>query len=192
MKSMFMLLPAIGLLIGCATTSQDESSPWYRVPVGSELVLETRAEVPAWQNKVYFQDGAPMEWRRVNIYRPHCALAVADKAETAQTIAPDRFQVKSARSRRFFQMVRRQEQPLRALPAAFGSQVAPVAQWNRGGRMDYEVTAMVMDLESSRQPHVTSLTCADWGLPQDTMHITVKKMRQALGNSWRLELRPAE
>lgn len=188
MKITFIVLLVTGLLIGCATATQDESSPWFRIPTGSELVLETQLNVPEWQRQVYFQDGVSMDWRQVNIYRPHCALAVAEKKETAQSIAPDRFQVKSFRTKRFFKQVRRQKQQLPVLPAALGSRVTAASGWDRDGRMDYEVTAMVMDLESSFQPDVKTLVCADWGLPQDTMHITVKKVRQALGDVWRLQL----
>ena len=192
MRAMSMLLTAMGLLLGCATAPPNESSPWYRIPVGSELVLETQVQVPARQDRVYFQDGAAMDWRQVNIYRPHCALSVADKTETTQSISPDRFSVKSSHSERFFKQVRRQEQPPQVRPAAFESQVTTVAGWDRDGRMDYEVTALVIDLESARQPHVKTLTCADWGLPQDTIHITVEKVRQALGGMARLELLPTE
>lgn len=189
MKLIFIALLATGLLTGCAAAPPDESSPWYRIPAGAELVLEKQLHIPAWQNRVYFQDGVAMDWRQVNIYRPHCALAVADKSETEQSISPDRFRVKTFRTERFFKQIRRQNRQLPpVLPAAFESRMASAAGWDRDGRMDYEVTAMVMDLESSRQPDVKAMTCADWGLPQDTMHITVKKMRRALGDVWRLEL----
>ena len=190
MKTVLRLLLASGLLIGCATAPPDESSPWYRVPVGSEVVLETQVQVPAWQKQVYFQDGAAVDWRKVNIYRPHCALRVAEKSETAQSISPDRFRVESFREERFFKQVRRQENSPQVLPTAVGPQVTVAAGWDRDGRMDYEVTAMVIGLESARQPHVEALICADWGLPQDTMHITVEKVRQALGDMARLEIRP--
>lgn len=192
MKPIIRLLLATGLLIGCATTPPNESSPWFRVPVGSELVLNTQLQVPAWQNQVYFQDGIAMDWRRVNIYRPHCALAVANKSEEPQPVSPDRFQVKSFYSQRFFKQVRRDEQTPTVLPAAFGTQTTTLAGWDRENGTDYEVTAMVMDLESPGQPQVERMICADWGLPQDAMYISVEKVRKALGNLWRLDLRPAE
>ncbi len=187
MKPICMLLLATGLLIGCATTTTDEASTWFRIPVGSKLVLATPIEVPAWQNKVYFQNGVAMNWKKVNIYLPHCALAVAEKTKTSQSISPDSFQVNSFRSEHFFKQVRRNELPS-LVPAAFSAQMTTTAGWDRDGGNDYEVTAMVIGLESARQPSVKTMTCADWGLPQDTMHITVEKVRQALGGIWRLEL----
>ncbi|RJQ67047.1 MAG: DUF4242 domain-containing protein [Desulfobacteraceae bacterium] len=105
---------------------------------------------------------------------------VASKRETPQPIHPDVFIVSKAYTERFFQQVHApDESPV--FPVAPGAAPAAWADVNPDGRMEYEVVAAVMELRSERQPEVTALICADWGLPQDTLHITVQKIRRALG-----------
>ena len=177
-------LALIVWLAGCPSAYvnglPNEGSPYFQLPVGSELLLEQPVQVPAGRNQLYFQNGRTMDWQHVNIYLPHCALKVAAKQESPRSIQPDRFVVGKSGTERFFQ-------PIHAPDMPPGLQTPAVALLTVGvdfepdGNMDYEVVAVVMELRSERQPDVTALICTDWGLPQDTLHVTVQKIRRALG-----------
>jgi hypothetical protein len=166
----------------------NEHSPAFRVPSGSRLVLQKQVVVPAWQNQVYFQDGRDMLWRSVNIYRPYCTLKTAYRQEVDRVIQPDTFTVKQSATERFFKQVRLRHGNPPVLPVSTGQTLLAASARESQGAMDYEVVAIVMTLGSGAQPEVVSMICADWGLPQDSAHITVAKIRSALGDYFTLEL----
>jgi hypothetical protein len=188
-KSLF----AFALMIcftGCSSvylsSLPDENSPLFRVPVGSKVILAKTVEVPAGQNEVYFQNGKTMVWYKVDIYRPYCALKVYTQRETPQVIQPDAFTVKKSSQQTFFKQVRTPDDGPVIQPVGFNQ----TADLDQGGNMEYEVVADVMELHSDRQPQVTSLLCTDWGLPRTESHITLKKMRQALGAFIKIDIPP--
>jgi hypothetical protein len=193
MSKRWILLSVIFLLTGCPSAYIDgvpnERSPYFQLPVGSELILVKEVAVPAGGDRLYFQNGRSMDWRKVDIYRPHCALRVETKSDADQPIHPDRFTLTRSGTERFFRRVQ-SPGPLPAIRmAAFNSTAVKAADFDRDGHMDYEVVAVVMELRSARQPHVREMICTDWGLPQDSLHITVQNIRHALGDFFTIDLR---
>ena len=184
MKLAFPIVGAL-VLLACQPAfinhQPNEASPYFLVPAGTRMVLHQSVTIPAWQSEVYFQDGRAMPWSEVNIYLPHCALKAAAKAETARTIRPGTFTVKESHTESFFKQVEGTDRGPTVRPVAMHTRAGTVADLDEDDGMDYEVVAAVMQLSAADQPDVTAMICADWGLPQDMVHITVDKMRQALG-----------
>jgi hypothetical protein len=187
-----ILLSVIVLLVGCASAYIDgvpnERSPDFQLPVGSELILEKEVAVPAGGDQIYFQNGRSMDWQKVDIHRPHCALRVASKWDADRPIHPDRFTLTRSHTERFFRRVQSPGLLPAVRMAAFDSGSVWAADFDRDGHMDYEVTAVVMELRSARQPQVREMICTDWGLPQDRLHITVQNIRRALGDFFTIHL----
>ena len=169
----------------------NEQSPYFQVPVGSRLILHKPLELQAGHNRVYFQAGKSMTWRAVNIHMPHCALTVDPPEPGHSTITPDIFRVTRSHTERFFKPILAPDRYPPLHPAPFSPESIVLSAYEPGGRMEYEVMASYMVLQSEQQPGVTSMICADWGLPQDTLHITVAKIRMALGDHFSVVLAPA-
>ncbi|MBI5550097.1 MAG: hypothetical protein HY911_01225 [Desulfobacterales bacterium] len=193
MRTLSLQLHALVLLLtACASATvhsqPDEMSPEFMVPVGSTLVLNQPLQMPAWQDQVYFQDGQTMSWGGVNIYMPHCTLKLTAKKETPQTIQADTFVVKKSYTELFFMQVQAPPQPggIQLAAAAWGA-AAPI-DFETNEAMDYKVMAAVMELHSEAQPEAICMICADWGLPPERAHITLNKIRRALGAVMTLEL----
>ncbi len=193
MRTISMRLHALVLFLTACTSvavhgQPDEMSPEFMVPVGSTLVLNQPLQVPAWQDQVYFQDGQTMSWRGVNIYMPHCTLKLTTKKETPQTIQADTFVVKRSYTELFFMQVQAPAQPSGIQLAAAGWGATAPIDFETHDAMDYKVMAAVMELHSAAQPDAICMICADWGLPPERPHITVNKIRRALGAVMTLEL----
>jgi hypothetical protein len=186
-KSLFAFALMI-CLSGCSSaylsSPPGENSPLFQVPVGSRVVLAKEVEVPPGQNEVYFQNGQTMVWYKVDIYLPYCALKVFTRRETSQVIHPDEFTVEKSYQQTFFKQVQAPDEAPVIQPIAFGRKV----DFDQGGNMEYQVVANVLELHSGQQPQVASLLCTDWGLPPTESHITLKKMRRALGSFVKIEI----
>ncbi|MBI5061943.1 MAG: hypothetical protein HZB87_00285 [Desulfatitalea sp.] len=187
-------LVALMFLAACQSapnrTQPDENSPHFLVPTGTTLVLHQPLQVPAWQDQVYFQDGKTMSWRGVNIYLPYCTLKLAAKKDAEQGIRPDRFVVTKSYTELFFMQVRAPMPPGGITLAAAGWLPTTQIDFETRDGMDYKVVAAVMELRSDDQPEVLCMLCTDWGLPPERAHITIKKIRRALGAAMTLQLAP--
>ncbi|NNG14194.1 MAG: hypothetical protein HKM22_03455 [Gammaproteobacteria bacterium] len=62
-----------------------------------------------------------------------------------------------------------------------------VARDFRGGAPN-ENYMTVLYLHSDRQPDVFRMTCQHWEAPSDAQHLTIKQIRQALGDLFTLKL----
>lgn len=182
------------LLTACQSTparpQPDENSPDFQVPVGAALVLHAPIPVPAWQDQVYFQEGRLMRWGGVNAYLPYCTLKLSAKTESERQIRADTFTVIRSYMELFYKEVRAPGPPTGIQLATARWQPGVQAGFETRDGMDYRVVAAVMELGSESQPEVTQTLCTDWGLPQERAHITVRKIRRALGSRVSLELTP--
>ncbi|HKQ30924.1 MAG TPA: hypothetical protein VJS66_06545 [Burkholderiales bacterium] len=164
----------------------NEDSPYFEVPVDSKLVLRRQLTVPARADGVYFQRGQAMPWSAVNIYGTYCFLKLVTRRDGSQTIEPDEFAMrKVGQERRLY---------LGYLPstriqvAALGTDTMLTARVDSQGSDGYEILAAVLYLQSSRQPDVSQLACADWSIPQGHHPISVRKIRQTLGDWFDLQI----
>ncbi len=172
-----LLALAVSFLAGCHSYYQEriygnENSPYFSVPIDSTVVLRRDLEVSSRSDRIFFQDGTIVPLREVNRYLPYCFLKLDIWKETPQRVAPDTF------------TVRRVYDEMRYQLAVHGIRLA---QLDRSGT-DYQVVAKVHELASERQPDVRDLVCAAWGLPQDMSRVTIKLMREQLGDYFDLQL----
>jgi hypothetical protein len=163
----------------------NEASPYFTVPVDSKLVLRQAVTAPAGEANIYFQRGRVARWNEVNIYGAYCVLKLAVKRDVPQTINPDEFIVRNvSQERRFY--LGYAPLPPSIHVAALGAR--SIADIDTQGSDGYEILATVMQLQSTRQPDVSQLACADWSIPQGLHPITVSKIRQTLGESSTLHI----
>jgi hypothetical protein len=149
-------------------------SPYFDIPVDSELVLHKDVTLPPYQKDLFFQNGKVSDYAGVNKWHPYCALSVHAKTQVPQIVKADSFVVEKVGRQFLFQL------------AAADFQVA---QLDRGGGFQqWQVLATVMEISSDRQPGVVQMTCAAWGLPQDMSNVTLNTIRKALGEAATLKV----
>lgn len=177
----------VGLLVsGCATSGQNphwygnENSSSFRVPVDSELVLNRELVVAPRLQRVFFQQGRVLaRHHEVNRHQPWCVLRLERRRDVEVRITPDTFVVHSVR-RQYLNSV-----------ALLGP--IQVAQRRREGTTaTFEVVASLMELRSERQPDVANLACARWRRPTNIFHVTIRNIRETLGEVFTLELASRE
>lgn len=151
----------------------NENSRFFRIAVDSKLTLKQQLVVPARSDRLYFQKGRVSQFQYVNEYLPYCALSLHAKKDVAHTLLPDTFIV--------HKMYRQHLFDLAMGPSLF-------AGLEPGGGMTYQVIATLLELRSRKQPEVTLMTCANWGVPQDLAHLTLRQMRESLGDIFVLQL----
>jgi hypothetical protein len=186
------LVPAVTtFLVACQPAfvngTPNENSTRFTVPVGSAFVLSSEILVPPRTDRLYFQDGDLPAWYDVNKNRPYCILQVNSAIDRVRIIEPDEFVVTSITAAHSFQLFEAQPRGPEQVAAATGAgRRIDDREADRGDTR--EIFGSAMRLHSARQPDVTQLTCADWGLPQSGTHITVQKIRRALGGYFRLRV----
>lgn len=177
-----LLLAGAFALAACQTTHEgNEDSPYYVVPPGTPLVLRRPLTIPPEQVSVWLQDGRVIDANHARVYYPHCKFEVRERLPTAQTVAPDEF------------IVTRVTQSLMHSVRAPEPSARMVARVGVGINMgtdgpSVQTFATRMNLGSGRQPHVTRLTCGQWGYPYDGRHLTISEIRRALGDVFDLRL----
>jgi len=179
-----LLLCSCAAIVGCQTYYAEhiygnESSTYFSVPVDSVFRLEKAVTIPENRSRVFFQNGRSMQLGAVDRYSAYCSLDVATRKAVAQTIDPGPFVVRQVRREYRYQ-----------LADAAGS--IQVAQLDHGGDADYLVVATILELYSAKQPEVSALVCAHWGLPQDRSYISINVIRQVLGGFFDLRWQTAE
>lgn len=171
------LLPLCLLLSACQTTGPlDEKSPYYILPSGSRLLLKQELTIPAHSAGVLLQGGRVVSGKEVNQYHPHCRLEVNDVRETTQFVAADEFLVRRAH----------QEDQMVATPALMKAGLRKA-----GATPSFHIFRTILKLESPRQPQVRWLTCQQWSEPGIGRHVTIREIRQALGEIISLQLPPS-
>lgn len=88
--SLLLVLTA-STVFGCAVQTADESSPDYRLPAGTELVLRETLVVPAGSARVFLQRGAVVAKARLDYYNPHCNFELREVSDGTARIEPDVF-----------------------------------------------------------------------------------------------------
>jgi hypothetical protein len=179
-----LLWLCVALLSACQTMGEREDSPHYAVPVGSTLVLNRPVEIPPYQAGVYLQAGqvAP----GVNRYAPHCRFELTTVAERAQRVEPDRFLVR--RVSRPWGQTRAPTEPVHVAGVHIGIGVVFGVGGSRQDGPGLAILRTVLDLSSERQPQVYRLTCEQWDDFARARHVTVREIREALGELFTLQI----
>ena len=171
------LMVSVALLGGCAAPVVDESSPGYRIPLGSAVVLQQELAIPEGHARVFLQGGAVVERHRLNPYRPHCNFEQRAVSEGTARIAADRFTVVAVSVGEDF-VVQRRSYVYAALRLA-GDDDSP-------GMVNRYIHHR---LESARQPEVMRLTChGGFEVPGKAEYPGLVDIRYALGSVAAVEL----
>ncbi len=184
----FVSVALVVFVSACQTAYKDgqpnEDSSYYEVPVDSKLILHQDLTIPAKTAIVYLQRGQIfLKHYQYNRYATYCELELSAKRNVPQTVKADEFVIYKVKQETvfgdggFIQLASR---------VRFGG----VAQFGRGsdGFQGYEVVATRMTLRSERQPDVQALICASWEPAQAISYLTIRKIRNTLGDIFSLQL----
>lgn len=177
---MFFVCCLLASTSACAgeayTYSPDrETSPYVSIPGGATLELLQDQQVPAERARFYIQYGQVKPFKEIDLYYPNCSLLVNDVLDTPQTIKKDRFIV--YRTQRTVDL------------AALRS---PLVYSRMRGVDDsgpsYETWTTTLYLRSEQQPQVRLLRCEHWEDPTDGQHLSIKQIRDTLGDVMKLHI----
>jgi len=179
----FMLLAAALLLSACQTSYEgNEDSPYYRVPVGSKLILRQEVTIPPHLAGIFLQYGQIKPLSQINQYYPHCKFEVWKLRDAPQAVKPDEFTITKV-TQEITQSVSAGNILLADVSIGIGMHVGGR---DDGGSLDTYVTRL--NLRSPMQPDVFRLSCGQWSYPSTGQHVTISEMRKALGDVFTLTL----
>ncbi|MET0009212.1 MAG: hypothetical protein ABW124_02675 [Candidatus Thiodiazotropha sp. 6PLUC9] len=166
-------------LSGCSTAYQtvaDFDNPYYRIPVGSTIVLKQALLVAPNRTRLFLQQGEPMLLEGFDRYKPNCNFEVKSLLNEPQTIHPETFTVTKVEEL-MVEVVQKQRQ-YGFVTVALDDSGTPMV--SRG----YHFW-----LESSQHPEVMRLTCRSafddmWAAQPPT----ISEIRQALDEIAELRL----
>lgn len=162
------------LLLSCTSQSVNREPPAYQaIPVGSEFILNSPVEIPAYEAGVYIQSGKVTYYKHINSRYPNCRLEVKDVKESPQPVAPDRFTVVKLNYGSQYVM----KQPLVFANLADSQ----IADGGSGGHMAEEFTVYFF-IHSEKQPDVFRLRCQYWEEPGSGQQLRLSDVQQALGD----------
>lgn len=183
MRRIVLLSVFISLLNACQTTSYDgkEDSPYYLVPVGSELALHQDIEIPPHRVGVYLQDGQIKPLSQINRYYPHCKFEVLTIRDIPQSVHADTFTIEKA------------VQEITDMVDAGGIKLVDISlgiNMHGGDGGSVQTFATRLSLRSARQPDVYLLNCGQWAYPAEGQHVSIREIRRVLGKIFTLQLAP--
>jgi hypothetical protein len=94
MRSILILIAMS--LSACSSNLQtpvDSSSPYYRLPVGSKVVLKQDLAVPPGRTRLFLQQGQTMMLGDFDRYLANCNFEISSLSEASQTIQSQQFTV---------------------------------------------------------------------------------------------------
>jgi hypothetical protein len=179
MPRLYLSVLLAGVLSGCQAPGPiDEDSPQAEIPPGAVFVLKQDLKIPAYDRKslvnlpdilknpnappdITFQHGEVIELRESARRESMCRLETQLRRSEANTINSD---------------------PFVAGRSSFRIEHAPDT--------DDRPFITRIPLESKNQPAVTALVCQNYGSPTFTTHLTIREIREVLGEIFSLELSP--
>ena len=172
MKQMTLILVLL-LLSACQTRDYPITSPYYRIPLGSQLVLHQDITIPANRARVLIQNGRIQERRDIDQYYPFCEFEILTLKDTDQVIKADTFNI--------HKLDKRMETS--SQPILYASLVSD--------RLESRLIAYNTQyyLRSDRQPDVYRLMCLYWTDNSLDNHLTHEQIQQTLGKLFSFVIR---
>ncbi len=171
---MYRLLLAMVILslAACATGPVPVSSPYFRIPDGSKLVLKQELTIPPNAGRVYIQYGKVVTPKEKDDWHAHCWFLSWDVLERTQVIKPDTFIITHSQQL--------EDVAMRETSWQFAASQIGIGMTEGGGPMAL-VYSTEMRIHSDRQPAIRRFVCSHWEDPLDAKHLTVAQMQKALG-----------
>ena len=173
----------VTFLTACQTMAYEgnEDSPYYKVPIGSKLILHQDIEIPPHLAGIYLQGGKILPLAQVNQYYPHCKFEVFKLKDTPQPIKADEFSIKKV-VQEMTHSVSTGRLQLAAVSIGVGIHIGLD---DDSSPLQTYVTRL--DLHSEKQPDVFRLSCGLWAYPPKGQHVTIREIRQVLGEVFTLQ-----
>jgi len=92
-KALLWVLFALTLASCAVSPVTDESSQFYRLPVGTAVVVNQDLTVPAGNARVFLQRGKVIAKNRLAVYQPHCNFEQRTVSDGTAVIKADAFKV---------------------------------------------------------------------------------------------------
>jgi hypothetical protein len=157
----------------CTSSPYPVTSPYYRIPAGSQLVLKQELTIPPNAGRVYIQSGKVVTPKEKDAFYPHCWFLSWDVLDTAQTIKPDTFIViKTQQLEDLVSNTGPKQTAMNGLALGFLHGSTPMA-------LEYSTE---FTIHSESQPRIRRFVCSHWERPDDARHLTVAQMQAVLGN----------
>lgn len=167
-------------ITACSTGPAPVSSPYYRIPMGSKLILKQTLTIPPNAGRVYIQYGKVVTAKEKDDFYPHCWFLSWKVLSTAQVIKPDTFTITKSEKRE--DMVSR-----RSVQRFAMNGLLAMGMYSDGGPMAL-VYSTQMHIHSDRQPNIRRFACSYWENPDDAKHLTVAEMQKTLGKIAQIQL----
>ena len=168
------------LLAACQSGPYPVDSPYYRIPVGSQIIVKQPLTISANQARVYIQSGKPVSNKELDQYHPHCWFLSWQRLKQNQVIKPDTFNI--TRVQYFEEVVLRQ---IKAQYASLG-QWAFRTSYGSATAVEYKTE---LTIKSEKNPEIRRLVCNHWEDPNDARHLKISEIKAALGKIAELVLK---
>lgn len=149
-----IMMLALPILLAACTQSaiRDPASPFYRVPVGSQIILHQPLDIRAGHTRVFIQRGEVTRFSDLDQYWPSCSFEVRELKQEAQQIAPDQFTV---------QRVQQGQTQIVGQPHLQVAALNLLALRSYDGGQPLVARYYDIWLSSDQQPNVMRLRCLD-------------------------------
>jgi len=180
LNRVFFIVLIVSLSACSINDIKDENSVFYAVPVGSTLTLNQQVNIRGDQVAVYVQNGELMQYGEVNFYLPNCKFEIYTMSEQPRTVQADIFEIIKVEDDIESSSLQKSTR-LAVLDNALA-----FAMLDRSYVFNY---ATLMYLNSEKQKDVYRITCQHWEDVMDDRHLTIKQMRQAMGDVFTLKIK---
>jgi hypothetical protein len=165
------------LLAACQIAPlRSDDSPFYKVPSGSKLRLNSKIIIPPNSVKIYIQEGQLVA--AANQYYPFCRFDVRNLKEIPQPVEPDEIEIyRTSWVTDLIAELNRHSLLAMTSRLDFGDKPSPI------------VYGVQMDLRSAKQPDVFRLMCGHLQDPNiEARYLSVNQIRATLGKVFTLQL----
>ena len=172
----------LATLVGCITGPVPITSPYYRIPEGSQLVLKQALTIPPNTGHVFIQYGEVVTPKEKDQYYAHCWFQSWKVLDIPQIIQPDTFIVTATLK----------DENWVQTPGSYQLASAGIVAGFRGGdggpsAIEYSTE---LTIHSALQPDIRKFACNHWEDPADAQHLTVAEMQKALGDIAEIRIHP--
>lgn len=174
MNKIILLITSCLIISACQPMIvADEDSVYYRVPLGSTLLLNQQLSIPPNKARIFIQYGQLMSYKAIDKYQPHCEFEINTLKQSIQYIEPDQFEIYRVGTDY-------RDVSLQFLYASLTM-----------GDEDYGLPivgfATELYLRSRHQPDVRKLSCLHWDGPKAD-HLSINQIKKILGDIFTLQL----
>lgn len=178
MHKLFTLL-IVATFTGCAVGPYPVSSPYYRIPVGSRLILKQPLTISANTARVYIQYGKVITQKENDQYYAHCWFLSRKVLNTAQTINPTTF---------FVTNTQKYEDDVLLKSSNLFASLRINAGMSHGGSLTAMEYSTELTITSDSAPDIFKFVCNRWEDPVDAWHLTVSQIQETLGEIAEIQL----